>query len=84
MLTSVGGYLKVEIGTKFDHSKIEFGAGTVLAIHEYALHVKDGVYRAGCRGPWSSEQALKHWHIGHHAPTRAELFCNAIKASEGV
>jgi hypothetical protein len=83
-LTSVGGDLSVAIGTSFDHSCIEFGAGRVLAIHEYALHVKEGQYRAGCRGPWSAEQALKHWNIGHHAPTRAEKFRAAIEAQEAA
>lgn len=79
VLTSVGGYLYIAIGIKFDHSRIDFGAGQVLAIWEYALHVKDGAYRAGCRGPWNAEQALAHWHIGH---PRAEAFRAAIAAHE--
>lgn len=83
VLTSVGGNLFIAIGVSFDHSSIEFGAGRVLAVHEYALHIKDGEYRAGCRGPWSAEQSLKHWNTGHYAPTRAEKFRAAIAAQEG-
>ena len=83
VLTSVGGYLFIAIGVSFDHSSIEFGAGRVLAVHEYALHIKDGEYRAGCRGPWTAQKALRHWNTWHHAPTRAEKFRAAIAAQEG-
>ena len=82
VLTSVGGNLYIAIGVSFDHSSIEFGAGKVLAVHEYALHVKDGEYRAGCRGPWTAQKALRHWNTGHHAPKRAEKFRAAIAAQE--
>ena len=82
VLTSVGGGLSIAIGVSFDHAGIEFGAGSVLAIHECALHVKDGEYRAGCRGPWSAQQALRHWSPDHHAPTRAAKFRDAIAAHE--
>lgn len=62
---------------------MDAGAGKVLAVHEYALHVKDGEYRAGCRGPWTAQKALRHWNTGHHTPTRAEKFRAAIAAQEG-
>jgi len=84
VLTSVGGSLYIAIGIQFDHSHIEFGAGQVLAVWEYALHVKDGQYRAGCRGPWSAAQALAHWHAEHHAPPRAKTFRAAIDEHEAT
>jgi len=82
MLTSVGGYLYIVNGINFDHSAITFGAGRVIAISEYALHIKDGKYRAGCRGPWSAAEALNHWGDGHETPSRANLFMEAIKQIE--
>jgi len=84
VLTSVGGHLYITIGIHFDHSHIAFGAGQVLAVWKYALHVKDGQYRAGCRGPWSAEEALAHWHAGHPEPSRAEEFREAIAAQEAA
>lgn len=84
VLTSVSGDLYISYGITFDHSAIEFGAGQVLAVWEYALHVRHGEYRAGCRGPWTAEQALAHWNVGHHEPSRAELFREAIKAHEAA
>lgn len=78
-LTSVGSDLFIEHGITFDYSRIEFGAGEVLAVLEYALHFKDGFYRAGCRGPWTADQALSHWAVGHHAPDRAKLFRETIE-----
>jgi hypothetical protein len=78
VLQSVGGYLYIAYGITFDYSRITFGAGEVLAVWEYALHFKDGNYRAGCRGPWDAEQALRHWGAGHHAPSRAKCFTEVI------
>lgn len=82
VLTSVGGDLSITFGLTFDYSAIKFDAGEVLAVWEYALHHKDGLFRAGCRGPWTAEQALEHWDAGHHAPSRAELFRATIQALE--
>ena len=77
-LAAVGCSLYICPGIQFDHSKIEFGHGEVLAVSEYALHLKDGLYRAGCRGPWTAEQALAHWSTAHPVPARATLFRAAI------
>ena len=85
VLTSVGGSLRIEVGVEFDHSSIVFGAGKILAIWEYALHMDaDGLYAAGCRGPWTRAEAMKHWGAGHHAPSRAVAFREAIEASSVV
>jgi hypothetical protein len=62
LLTKVRGRLAVL--HDFDHSNIEFGAGEVLALSEYALHYRPGVremYRAGCRTFHSKAAALLHW-----------------------
>ena len=82
VLTTVGGDLSISIGVNFDYSAIEFGAGLVLAVWEYALHLKDGKYCAGCMGPLTADEALKHWTTGHHAPSRATLFRVAIEAQK--
>lgn len=67
---------------KFDYSKIKFTKGVVLAIQQYVLFYRDGEYRAGCRGPWTAEQALAHWNENHKVPQRAMLFREAIVANE--
>ena len=83
MLTEVLGglYIRTE-GSEFDHSKIKFGAGEVLAVSGYALHLKDGMYSAGCRGPWTAEQALAHWGTDHPCQERASIFRRAIIGHE--
>lgn len=77
-LTNAGGYLYISEDAEFDYSKIKFGAGDVIAISEYALHFKDGMYTAGCRGPWTAEQALRHWNDKNPVPNRAKIFRQAI------
>ena len=78
-LTTVGRSLYVKTGITFDYSAIKFHKGKVIAIWQFALHEKDGMYTAGCRGPWTKEQALAHWGEGHHEPGRAAAFRDAIK-----
>jgi len=50
----------------------------LLAEHHWDLFYYQGKYHAGCRGPWSAEEALKHWDEYHHYPERAMLFTKAI------
>jgi hypothetical protein len=85
LLTGVGGNLYVRAEAALpDTSGITFGAGQVLALWGYALHFKDGLYRAGCRGPWTAEQALAHWTEEHPEPLRASLFRQVILENEGM
>ena len=50
-----------------------------LAVHdEYALIYEKNAYRAGCRGPWTREEALNHWNENRPDKERATLFRNAI------
>ena len=45
----------------------------------YALiEFETGQFRAGCRGPWTREQCLKHW--GKRSDARAKLFTAALEA----
>ncbi len=84
-LTSVGGILYIKAGASFDYSRITFGAGKVIALCEYALHVnEEGLYRAGCHGPWTAEKALAHWSGAHKNQNRAKLFSAAIMEHETI
>lgn len=81
-LRSVLGCLNVG-RTNFDHSATTFKAGKILAVSYYALHVSDsGLYSAGCRGPWTAAEALRHWNDKHSTPARATLFKEAILLHE--
>jgi hypothetical protein len=55
---------------------------TLLAVYSWKLFYYQGKYHAGCRGPWSAEQALNHWNECHHVPERATLFREAIVEHE--
>jgi len=50
----------------------------LLAEHQWKLFYYQNKYRAGCRGPWSAEEALGHWNEDHDTPERATLFRAAI------
>lgn len=50
---------------------------------EYDLfRTEAGLYAAGCRGPWTADEALQHW--GKRQDARAVLFTAAIKQQDGV
>ena len=52
--------------------------GRVIAMSTWGLVLlNDGMLSAGCRGPWTKEQALAHW--GKRADKRAKLFTAAIR-----
>ena len=51
--------------------------GRVIAMSTWGLVLlNDGMLSAGCRGPWTREQALAHW--GKRTDKRAKLFTAAI------
>jgi hypothetical protein len=72
----------------FDAVKPEFyqelGIASIakLAKSVYKLYFYQGKYVAGCRGPWSADQALNHWNEFHYNPERAKLFTKAIIENE--
>ena len=52
--------------------------GRVIAMSTWGLVLlNNGMFCAGCRGPWTREQALEHW--GQRTDERAKLFTAAIK-----
>ena len=53
-----------------------------LAFHIWHLVYHQNSYYAGCHGPWSAEQALKHWNEYHHDQERATLFTKVIIENE--
>ena len=74
-LTSIGGGLDI----RAEDTSLP-GLGAVLAHSTWSL-VKlhaSGLYAAGCRGPWSRDQALAHW--GGRSDERAVLFSAALRA----
>ena len=82
-LESVGGGLYIKKGVDFDYSKIAFGAGEVLCVNGWALHYKDGRYTAGCKGPWTAEQALAYFGEDAEIPHEdVEKFHAAIRENE--
>ena len=44
----------------------------------WKLFYYQGKYVAGCRGPWTAEEALEHWSEFHPNQDRAKLFREAI------
>jgi hypothetical protein len=51
-----------------------------IAKHDrYALIYQNGKYKAGCRGPWTRQEALNHWDEHHPNQERVTLFRNAIR-----
>ena len=58
--------------------------GSILAeCNGYTLfRTPSGYYTAGCRGPWTAGEALRHW--GPRTDTRALVFSEAIKRAEGL
>jgi hypothetical protein len=59
---------------------------TEIAYAYYTLYRSDkGMYIAGCRGPWTAEQALDHWsnRLGG-CEERSALFVEAVKKAEGI
>ena len=67
------GWLSVEAkGAQFP------ALGRVIAMSTWGLVLlNNGMFCAGCRGPWTREQALAHW--GERTDERAELFTAAIR-----
>ena len=52
--------------------------GRVIAMSTWGLVLlNNGMFCAGCRDPWTREQALEHW--GQRTDERAKLFTAAIK-----
>ena len=52
--------------------------GRVIAMSTCGLVLlNNGILSAGCRGPWTREQALAHW--GKRTDERAKLFTAAIR-----
>ena len=52
--------------------------GRVIAMSTWGLVLlNNGMFCAGCRGPWTREQALAHW--GKRTDERAKLFTAAIR-----
>src|SRR3990167_1210025 len=52
--------------------------GRVIAMSTWGLVLlNNGILSAGCRGPWTREQALAHW--GKRTDERAKLFTAAIR-----
>ena len=53
-----------------------------IAISNYALiELENGKFIAGCRGPWTKAQCLRHW--GQRADARAKAFVAALNALGG-
>ena len=48
----------------------------------WKLFYYQGKYVAGCRGPWTAEEALEHWSEHHPNQDRATLFREAIVKHE--
>ena len=72
-LAQVTGWLSVEAeGAQFP------ALGRVIAMSTWGLVLlNNGMFCAGCRGPWTREQALAHW--GKRTDERAKLFTAAIR-----
>ena len=52
--------------------------GRLLAVSGYGLWLSaEGLYYAGCRGPWSKAEALAHW--AKRTDGRAQVFTKATK-----
>ena len=52
--------------------------GRVIAMSTWGLVLlNNGMFCAGCRDPWTREQALEHW--GQRTDERAKLFTAAIR-----
>ena len=69
----------------FDAVKPEFYQElgiAMLAKSVYGLYYYQGKYVAGCRGPWSADQALYHWDEYHPTQNRATLFRSVIIENE--
>lgn len=58
----------------------------IAADDEYELfRSADGMYVAGCRGPWTAEKALAHWkNPRSDNRERAALFVDAIQSAEAA
>ena len=45
------------------------------------MKLPDGRYKAGCRGPWTRDQALAHWGGANYPdPDRGAQFVQSIEA----
>ena len=51
-----------------------------IAVSEYTLFASPTLYKSGCRGPWTADQALAHW--SQRSDQRAVMFTAAIKQHE--
>ena len=72
-LTEVDGRLYVQ-----DEGASFPALGRVIAFSTWALVLlRDGRLSAGCRGPFTRQQALQHWD---RSDARAQLFTAAIRA----
>src|SRR3546814_630111 len=87
---SIGGWLYLSGCdlTGITHWWTENGEATrrrCIAVSDYALIQTDtGQYIAGCRGPWSKEQALAHWGKPSRTDKRAKAFVAAIEAHHDI
>ena len=79
-LASVGGYLEVYADFEAPALAYAYGKqGRLIATSSYGLWLADdGMYYAGCRGPFTRPQALAHWD---RPDDRARIFTAAIKAA---
>ncbi len=83
LLAEVGGDVSVSKGATLN-APLLAEVYREIAHDEYSALFRStsGRYRAGCRGPWTAEQALEHW--GPRSDDRAVLFCEAIRKAEGL
>jgi hypothetical protein len=71
-LQDVDAQFYQELGIELlKEQRLVMGAGWKLFYYQ-------GKYVAGCRGPWTSEEALEHWSEFHLNQERATLFREAI------
>ena len=81
-LTSVGGSLYVMADAQLRAPMLRFYGERYLEIARsgYVLFAGDrGNYRAGCRGPFTRDEALAHWS---RSDERAKVFTAAILAAK--
>ena len=89
-LTEVKEHARISRGKTLDAPNARIIGGEfhgIAADDEYELfRSADGMYVAGCRGPWSASEALDHW-LNNSRPdnqSRAALFVDAIQSAEAV
>lgn len=83
-LTSIGGRLSVResASLRAPNAVIYGEKWTEIAESCYVMfRSESGRYMAGCRGPFTAAEALKHWN---RSDERARVFTAAIKKAEGM